>query len=367
MEHTLKLDRRNLAEIALQIHTHIHSAESRVEALKHAAEITLREMGDCFGPEILINPDDITVNFLELLDHIVFEVEQNGFHDRGLKDYIVDDFYARLIIFLDIFRSRDIYRKNLQNRLLTYEDVLIIRHYMMEEYLDDLIREYSQQPALQKPILMTLLRFDSDKLLNFYYMTLKDEYCSEAVIPALVGLKKPETKFSNWHLLRSKIDTDGKFMEYIKRFNMKEPESNRMPYDTFSLLFSLNFIESQLPRLIWSTSTGWILKVLASAVSLKIDSFHAPEIYMAIARVMINFDIENLRELLKNRDNMISFVYLVDHMPEEYVNRFSFQLLNLGDNILNEIRNLIEVGEITLDMDYSNSLNLLFGESKNSL
>ena len=109
------------------------------------------------------------MGFLRLLDQIVFELTENLPADASVREYIIDDLHARLSIYLDVFSGKETYACNLNKRLLTHEDTVIIRQCGLGEYLPLLLAEFNEQPVLRKSILRCLLSFDSSDLLNFYY------------------------------------------------------------------------------------------------------------------------------------------------------------------------------------------------------
>ena len=171
------------------------------------------------------------MSFIGLLDQIVFEMTENLPADAAVREYVIDDLFARLNIYLDVYSGRETYACNLNKRLLTHEDTIIIRQCRLKEYVPLLISEFSEQPLLQKSIIRCLVSFDSDELLEFYYTIACEPGASDVKSMALVGLKKFGSVFRRWDLAGPGEEAYGRLVAYAKAFDGVALEKNRIPDD----------------------------------------------------------------------------------------------------------------------------------------
>lgn len=187
----------------------IGSASSKIEVLNLVAGLVSPRI-DEYRRHVLENPDEISLNLVDLLDQIVFELAENIPADATVQEYIIDDLYARMSVYLDILAGRETYASNLNKRYITREDTLVIRQCRMKEFVPLLMSEYYEQPALQRPLLHALLSFDGDDLLNFYYDIAKEADSADIRALSLVGLKSSGQNSATGGIsLRMTRDTSG--------------------------------------------------------------------------------------------------------------------------------------------------------------
>ena len=213
---------------------------TKEKALEKIANLVKAELGDYITPDILSSSDELQAGFIELLDQIVFETSENTQAENKIREYIFEDLYLRLTIYLDIFSDRDSYKRGLGSRMLTNEDTIIIKKYYMDEFIPLLMSEYYDQPALQKSILKALLVFDSEQLLNFYYQIAGQESCHEVKIFSLLGLKTSTPKFANWRHIVTDDERINSLIDYVKSFDLSDPGKNTIPEELFTIFFVIN-------------------------------------------------------------------------------------------------------------------------------
>ena len=173
MKTDVRITPEEMKKFAEQCYSLLNSSSSRRDTLKKISEMASSDFGEYFGPDILSCPDEISVHFIEILDQIVFETQENLISPNSINDYINDDLYNRLNIYLDVIKDITLYKNSISNRRLTYDDTVIIRHFSLKEMVPELIEEFYEQPTIQKDILRTLLVFNNEELLNFYYQIVK--------------------------------------------------------------------------------------------------------------------------------------------------------------------------------------------------
>ncbi len=261
MDSNSKFNKKVIHNIAAQCYEHVNTSTSRHEALSSIALTATKTLGGYFGSLNLENPDEISMNFIELLDQIVFEIEENDSGEANIREYIIDDLYQRVSIYLEILKDPDLYRKGLGTRLFCHEDTVIIRHYQMRDYIPDLLREFHEQPNLQKAIIKCLLAFNAEDLLNFYYQVIQGRYCMEIKALSLIGLRGFSSRFSNWHKLKATDDETASLISYVEGFDIENISKNPLPFDLNTLYYTINFIELSLDQFHEERNLRWIFKV----------------------------------------------------------------------------------------------------------
>jgi hypothetical protein len=362
-----KLTSEDLVNLASLCNESIKNSENRKAALEKIAETISCNLGDYFGPGILLHPDEISIHFIELLDQIVFETVENSSGDDRIRDYVIDNLYSRLGIYLDIFNDKELYKRDLCNRIITNDDTVIIRQYKMIEYLPELLVEFFEQPELKKSILRVLLTFRSDDLLNFYYQLAQQKNPIDIKILALIGLKFFHSKFHNWDQIKEKFNGRYPVIEYALEFDADDITRNKFPNDVYSLLFVLKFIDLNFDTLSNPNVTKWIISVLVSALKFEIDSNLQGDIFKDITNILIYIDTTNINSLLTNDDMVVSLISIIDFLPREYFDRIVMRISLLDEEFIESVRNLISAGRINAEDRTSNTMSFLFFETHNTL
>ena len=107
MRNRNKISKSRLKAIVNDCYDIINLEPSKFEALNKISDKALIEFGDYFGPYILKSPDKISMNFIELMDQIIFEIKENNQHDDNIKETIIEDLYLRVKINLEIIKGTD--------------------------------------------------------------------------------------------------------------------------------------------------------------------------------------------------------------------------------------------------------------------
>ncbi|MCP4137570.1 MAG: hypothetical protein GY754_41770 [bacterium] len=361
-----RIDKNQLYEVANNCYGLITSSSSKEDALCKIAETAGAVFGEYFAPNILIKPDEASINFIELMDQVVFEMAKSGSDDDSVREYIIDDLHARINLYLEAFLDREVYKKNFSHRILSYDDTIIIKQFKLGEYVPDLVSEFSEQTNLKKAILKTLLTFNEDELLNFYYQVAKEEHCLEIKSLAFTGLKKFNSKFTNWHLLKTD-DELSNLVQYVEAFDIKNIEQNKIPGDLYSLLFAINCLELNISNMMHENTTDWICDVFETALEINIDNSLFTSIFTSISNILIYLDIECIQLLLENERHLKAFVLLLDSLPREYFSRVILTLDKLGEDFIFTVDELLSANILGLDEVNSNVVNYLFWKSQKTL
>ena len=348
---------RDFAETCFYLLT---QAPGKNAALKNIAETCTRRFGEYFGPEILADPDELSVNFIELLDQTVFEMIDNPARETTIRDYIIEDLYHRLSLYLDMYRGLEYYERSLLNRKITLDDLVIIRYYRLDHYTGELMDDFYEQPTMQRSILKTLLVFNDERLLNFYYQIIRELHSLEVKGLALMGLKQCHNRFSNWHSLKNIDDDLTDLVNYIEAFETEDVSKNPVPGNITRLNFALTYIEMNQQSLMKRGIVPWVFSVMRSVLYLNADSSLFTTIYNSIATIIVFFDTEYIRFLLKDERHLISFVCLMDILPGPVFDRIRMKLDLLGKDFINSINELRFSGKIRLDELNSNVMGYLY-------
>jgi hypothetical protein len=363
----LQLRGDRIQEFALACLDRIGPAPSKIEALRAIADYAAPHIEE-YRLYALQSPDDISLNFIELLDQVIFELSENMPADVTVREYLTDDLFTRLSVYLDIFRGRDSYTCNLNRRLLTHEDAIVIRQCQMAEHIPLLMSEYYEQPVLQRSILHALLSFDSDELLNFYYNIAKEGNSIEVKALSLVGLKKFGSKFRHWRNLASEDDGEfGQMIAYAQSFDCDTVEINDIPANLSSLLFVVQYIETNRDLLNNPRGLKWVLCVLRSLLGVGYYNSYLADIYLSICTFIIFAGIDSLKQALSCDEDVKALVQVVDFLPREYFDRVVPKLAILGDEFIKRVNAMLAAGKIKLDDRESNVICYLLWKSGNSL
>jgi hypothetical protein len=366
MKSSLQLHGDRILEFANSCHDKIKGSVLKNEVLAIVADFA-SPLIDEYYRYVLERPDEISLNFIELLDQIVFELSENMPSDNIVREYLTEDLYNRLNIYLDIFKGQDIYAGNLNRRILTHEDTIIIRQCGLKEYIPLLISEYNEQPVLQRSILYALLSFNCDELLNFYYKTATESGGIEVKALSLVGLKKFGTQFGHWHKLTSDNDGYKQMIAYARSFDCKAIENNEIPPNLYSLLFALQYIEATTDLLVDLNSLSWIIHMLNSMVGVGFYNTYLTDFYMSICKILTFAGIDALRRALSAEEQATALVQIIDFLPREYFDRIIAKLSLLGDEFINRVNSLLSAGAIKLNDRESNTFGYILWKTGNDL
>jgi len=366
MKSGLQLRGERFGEFAHSCHEKIMPASSKMEALSIIAEYASPRIDEYFLHAIE-EPDEITQNFIELLDHVIFEMTENIPADPMVRQYVADDLFARLTIYLDIFRDQEIYSASLKKRLLVHDDTVIIRQLGMKEHVPLLMAEYYEQPALQRSILQALVSFECDELLNFFYTIAKETGSVEIKALALVGLKKCGTRFSHWRHLAGNSEEQNPMLTYAQRFDCSSVEKNDIPGDLYSSIFALQYIESNRDLLAGLSALTWVMALLRATFDIGYFNSYLADLYASICNILIFARTETLRELLGADEQVKTLVQVIDFLPREYFDRIMPKLSLLGPDFIHRVQFMVTAAKMKLDERESNTHWYLLWKTGNNL
>lgn len=347
-----------LLECANACREKIESFQSKLEALQSISRYVSKRLDD-YQFSAAGHPDEISVSFIRLLDQIVFEMTENLPADAAVREYVVEDLYARLAIFLDIYSGRETYACGLKKRLLAHEDTVIIRQCRLKEYVPLLISEFDEQPLLQRSIIRCLISFESDDLLEFYYTIACESGSPDIKSMALVGLKKFGQAFRRWDLGGANDETYGRLAAYVKGFDGVDLEKNPVPEDLNSIMFVMQYIESCFDAAYNERTLGWIMNILGTIPVIGYYNSFLNDLYELLCAIIMNAGRDNLLAVLRDDTMTRSLIAAVDFLPREYFDRIIPLLSLIEDELVSRVDALMASVKIKLDERESNILGFM--------
>ncbi len=332
---------------------------SRSEALKKTAELAIADFGDYMTPGSLNLKDEVHILLVELLDQIIYEFRENHFYDNNIRDYIIDDLFSRLMLMLEALNSPQHYLKNIANRALYHDDLVIIKQMKLAELIPMLISESGDITNLQVQIIKTLLCFTDDTPLDFFYNSLITANSDFIRAASMLGLKYKSSNCLNWNAVKKAANGSEGFAIFAESFIADSPSENRLPESPEEIIFSLLHIEKTAPDIGNIADMDWILSVIEAASNSQFDNVWAPEVYSTIGNIVLNLDIDLSRAIFMDEKKMIRAACIIDRLPKNIFNRITGRLDELGMEIIFKLNSVIEKKKVPVNEYNSNLVNYL--------
>ena len=349
---------KNRAPLDTVIHdcfSMLGSGDSRSETLKKTAEKAISRFGDYITPGDLSLTDEIQIIFVELLDQIVYEFRENGEYDNNIKDYIIDDLYSRLVLILEALNNKEQYLKNLKNRTLYHDDLVIIKKMDLAEVVPLLVSESGDITDLQIPIAKTLLSFTDDLYLDYYYNMFRISTSGFLKALSLLGLKYSSSKGLNWRALQETVPGMAGLVQYAEEFSLSELKKNRFPETGEECALALLHAEKEIQKIQDNPDAEWILRLLNSAPQYNFDKTWLTEIHISMGNILLGIDLKLLEKILKDEKKLISAACLIDRLPKNIFNRITGRLDELGMEFIFNLNSVIEKKKVPVN-DYNSNI-----------
>lgn len=358
------LSNKDVKGIAEKCFTLIQQAPSKVNALQSISDYVVATLGSYIPPDILAEPDEISLHFIELLDQVLFEITENSHKNTNIHDYIINDLYNRALSLIEVFHDIELYKKNLLKRNLQYEDTIIIKNLRINEFIDKLIIAFDENPDLQKYILIALNSLDisqSDRVLGFYYRVYKESSSEDIHIQSLIGLKKIENLFKNWKGLKQKTPELVPVIDFAYSFSWFKTEKPSFPSDLNVLYFIFHYIESNCHNISGQSNINRLINTLKYLAYIhESDNKLAIDIYRAVTNIILNTNNNDLQLILENANVLTNFISILDNIPLDYFNRIKTKISMIIDNYTSHIKSLFSSGTFAIAPEHSNIMNYLF-------
>lgn len=354
----------SLNEITKTYYDVLKSITSRSEALKNIAEKATNDFGEFITPGSLNLTDEVDINFIELLDQIIYEFRENTDCESNIRDYIIDDLYSRIFIYLESCNSIRLYMQNIKNRPLTTDDLLIIKNRKLTQTIPLLIAEYEEITLLQKPIIKALLHlpgdYPADFFLNACFSTPHGFIRSASVLGlTYAGIDIQNRTIEEKMMQDESPDCIAELIGYAAQFNFNEIWENRAPANREEITFALLHIEKNIHTLSDNRSINWILDILNLVPAMNFENSWLYEINTAMSNIILNIDISGIKEYLKNEERMMRTINFIDLFPKNIFNRLTGQLDSLGIEFHYRLNSIMEKKDFRSGDPDSNMLNYL--------
>lgn len=357
------LTRWNLGEIVDICQRILENENNPRKTLRQIAEI-LSGNSDPL-PQFLTHSitNDIDLHFVELLDQIVFEMNSNEPADRIVGDYIFEDLHLRLTIYIEIYSNTELYRRNLETRSLTHDDTIIIRTLRISEAIPALMESFDENTHLQKAILRALLVFEDEELYRMYQQIARDEYnCVELKVLALVGLKKSNSIYCNWDLIKSDDPALNEMYQYVRHFNAKTITANDYPSNICAMVFLLTWFDTSLHD-INTTALIWLLEQVAVTDVSNLDNSTYLTIMTTITSILNGVELKKLKRASRSSRGLVALVHTLNLLPSELFERVSVNLNEMGNAFRKSLEAFFSSPQGAGHTDDSNVANFLNWQS----
>ena len=365
---TISINNDGIRLLAQHCHDIFTSTPSKETALSLVAEYIMKLLGDYLSPDMLTEPDELTMILFELLDQVVFEISENKKRNKTISEYIINDLYTRLNSFLEVFQGIDYYRSKLMKRNLQFEDTVIIKHLHLNEFADKLVLSFDEHPDLQKYIIKTLNTLEYYNALNFYYRVYGESTSDEVRIQLLIGLKKMSSRFKNWKGLKQITPELASLIEFVRSFDWEASGNSSPPSDIYIIYFLFHYIEANITTLHGYDNLERMLHHMKTIASIKEpESVFSTDIYRAFTNILFNMNNNDLRSVLNNTNILKDFIFILDTIPLDYFDRIKRKTSFAIHRYTGDIKSLFTSGSFTISPELSNTMNYLFLSSGNIL
>jgi len=353
-----KSKEKNIQHILDEFFLIISHSESPDWAVRDISAIAKKYFGEYITPGSLNIKDEKLINLIELLDQIIFEINEET-NNNHIREYILEDIYTRFVILLEAIYDIEKYKKNLKNRPLYYEDTIIIRENCLSEFIQLLIPEYEDIGNIQKNILKTLIYFTDNIHLDFFYNIFKNASSPFIRGASLLGLKYCENRGLNWNSLKELSQELHPLIEYAATFNTNNLSSNKLPQSREEMVFAALHAEKNKSLKNKKEEIEWLMNLCKSMTDLNFENSCLNETNISLCNSIMSMDIAALEDSLKNEENLSSLIKYLDYLPRNLFNRLSGIIDSMNESIIFKIENLIENKNPSKDLHNSNVLTYL--------
>lgn len=196
-------------------------------------------------------------------------------------------------------------------------------------------------------------------LLEFYYNSFKNTTSGFIKSAALLGLKYDNNKKLNWNTLTETDSEYPELVDFAEKFDINKISLNPLPSTKEELTFTILHIEKNILKINDHNSINWIITMLISIPSFNFENSWLNEINSSISNILLNIDLEKLKDLLQNENILIKTMEFIDLLPGNFFNRLTGRFDELGVEFLFNLNSAVERKKITTNNSNSNILNYL--------
>jgi len=308
----------------------------------------------------------IVRNFIELADQVRFELEEsNSYHNNSVESYIIDNLYKRAEAYIDLFQGDDVYCRNITARLLTVEDLVIIREKQLSSLVPYCVSEFYEQPSFRFEILTCLLAFQNEELVHFFYEVVKNEVEPDLKIVSLLGLHQSGKRFSNWKNLSGVGDEE--FDTLVRHAaGMKNELKLSKPMNLenrYILFFTLLYIDHVLDPEKYYVFRGEIFDVLTEASDMGNETGQLQlRMLHSVRSILGKMPSVSLKKIIQQDDDILILLRVLENLPIEIFDRVLRSLRIPREELTRSVEKLVDRNSINLDDHHSNMLAYLHDE-----
>lgn len=354
-----KVYSKNIENSLREYFSIITSTTSRSEALSSIAALGIQQFGEYITPGSLNLQDEVLINFIELLDQIIFELGENSESGSDIRDYIIDDLYSRFSLTIEALVDCDKYKSNLKNRPLYSEDLIIIRNKKLTEFVPYIIDELEDITNLEKNIIKTALYFTETVKLDLFYNQFRNTTSGFIRSASLLGLKYCLNKGFNWNSIKDIPNEQSGLSEYAESFNLEKINENRLPENMEEMTFVLLHIEKNSNTYRSCSEINWILTVFSIVPLLNFENSWLNEITISLSNILLHLDIKIIFEIFKDESALIKGMNFIDYLPRNIFNRITGRLDLMGMEFIYNLNLVIEKKKKSMDAYNSNILTYI--------
>jgi len=340
---------------------------SRSDALKYIAYKARENFGDYITSGSLGITDEILINLVELLDQTIHEFIENNENNYNISDYIIDDLYSKLSLTFEALTNTEKYISNVQNRSLFLDDLLIVKNKNLFELVPFLISESEGITNFQKEIVKTLIYFEEEPLPEFFYNTFRTTTSGFVKSASMLGLKYNNEKRLNWNSIKEIDKEHSEFIQFAEKFDIGNIYKNSHPSTKEELTFSILHVEKNMKKMNDTDSINWIISMLVSIPSFNFENSWLHEIHLSVCSILLNIDLNILKNFLKDESVFIKIIELIDKLPATIFNRLTGLFDSLGIEFLFDLNATLEEKKLRINNGNSNILNYVYWNSSGTI
>ena len=158
-----------------------------------------------------------------------------------------------------------------------------------------------------------------------------------------------------------------KTVEYAEDFDFENLNINRLPENMEEMTFTLLHIEKNIGYYRNTSDINWILSVFGIVPLLNFENSWYNEVNISLSNILIQIDIDLMRETLKDESVLIRVTNFIDYLPRNIFNRLTGRLDLMGAEFIYNLNLVIEKKKKSMDAYNSNILTYISWNSIESL
>jgi hypothetical protein len=175
---------------------------------------------------------------------------------------------------------------------------------------------------------------------------------------AILGLKYTEGLLPEF-LNREEINKKCTLLSYAEKFNPSAIWKNAEPSNKEEITFVLLHIEKNIKIFNDIQSINWILDTINLIPEMNFENSWLNEINTSMSNILLNMEIEMIKEFLNNDEKLIMTINFIDLFPKNIFNRLTGRLDELGLEFHYRLNSIMEKNEFKSGDLNSNMLNYL--------